>query len=269
VQFRQQALSKLQSPEALDLPVRFARPRGWLVLSVTLVVMAAAAFWAVTGSISSTVSAPGILTYGQGSYILQSPVAGQVVQVLAKQGDRLAAGAPLLKVRTQQGKTTVVHTVAAGRVTTLDAAIGAVVNAGSDVAAVERVSRAGDPLVAMLYAPAGEVASIPVGADVDLTVESVSKDRYGTLSGRVRAVGRSTESEQQITGFLGDSQLAREFSGNGRPVAVLVRLDPSARSASGYAWSSSDGPSYKLDSMTPVSGGVHLAAQRPIDWLLP
>lgn len=94
MQFRQQALAKLQSPEELDLPVRFARPQGWLVMSVTVVVMAAASVWAVTGSVASTVSAPAILTHGQGSYILQSPVAGQVTQVIAKEGTRLPANSP-------------------------------------------------------------------------------------------------------------------------------------------------------------------------------
>ena len=42
MQFRQQALSKLQSPEEIDLPVRFARPQGWLVLTVTVLVVVAA-----------------------------------------------------------------------------------------------------------------------------------------------------------------------------------------------------------------------------------
>jgi len=81
VQFRQQALAKLQSPEELDLPVRFARPQGWLVLSVTVVVMAAASVWAVTGSVASTVNAAAVLTHGEGSYILQSPAAGQITAV--------------------------------------------------------------------------------------------------------------------------------------------------------------------------------------------
>lgn len=89
MQFRQQALAKLQSPEDLDLPVRFARPQGWLVLSVTVIAMAAASVWALTGSVTSTVQAPAILTYGRGSYILQSPVAGQVTAVLAREGERL------------------------------------------------------------------------------------------------------------------------------------------------------------------------------------
>jgi multidrug efflux pump subunit AcrA (membrane-fusion protein) len=267
VQFRQKALSKLQSPEELELPVRFARPQGLLVLSVTIVVLAAASFWAVTGSVSSKLNASGILTHGQGSYILQSPVAGQVVQVLAKEGEQLAANAPLLKVRTQQGDS-VVRTLAAGRVTALVATIGTVVTTGANVAAVERVARADDQLVATLYVPAGSASSVPVGASVDLTVESVPKDRYGVLRGHVTSVGRTSQSAQQIAAFLGDSQLAEQF-GKSRPVAVLVRLDASATTTSGYRWSSSSGPPYGIDSMTLTSGAVHLAAQRPIDWLLP
>lgn len=90
MQFRQKALSKLQSPEELDLPVRFARPQGRLVLAVTVVVMAAAAFWAFTGSVSSKLSAPGILTHAEGSYLLQSPFAGQVTAVLAEEGQLLS-----------------------------------------------------------------------------------------------------------------------------------------------------------------------------------
>lgn len=94
MQFRQQALSKLQSAEDIDLPVRFARPQGCLVLAVTVVVMTAAAVWAVTGSVSSTLGAPGILTHAQGSYVLQSPVAGQITDVLAEEGERVSANSP-------------------------------------------------------------------------------------------------------------------------------------------------------------------------------
>jgi multidrug resistance efflux pump len=258
VQFRQKALAKLQSPEELDLPVRFARPQGWLVLSITIAVMAGAAFWAFTGSISSKLSAPGILTHGQGSYILQSPVAGQVTQVLAEQGEQLAADAPLLKLRTQAGTTAVVRTLAAGRVTTLVATIGTVVTTGADVAAVERVAQADDPIVAVLYLPATSAASVPVGASVDLTAASVAGSRYGSLRGHVTSVGPAAQTQAQIAAFLGDSQLAESFSQQGRPVPVLVRLDSGAAAAA-----------KAIGSMTPATGAVQLAAQRPIDWLLP
>jgi multidrug efflux pump subunit AcrA (membrane-fusion protein) len=268
VQFRQQALAKLQSPEELDLPVRFARPQGWLVMSVTVVVMAAASVWAVTGSVASTVSAPAILTHGQGSYILQSPVAGQVTQVIAKEGSLLPADSPVLKVRTSEGDT-VVRTVAAGRVTALAATIGQIISTGANVAAVEKVAHASDPLYATVYVPAENAASIPDDAAVDLTVSSVPTQEYGVLRGHVKSVDRSAQSAQQIAAFLGDSQLGQQFTKDGRPVAVLVRLDRSKGTKSGYKWSSSGGPPFALTSMTVASGSIRLADQRPVDWLLP
>ncbi|MFJ9242147.1 HlyD family efflux transporter periplasmic adaptor subunit [Streptomyces sp. NPDC101776] len=268
MQFRQQALAKLQSPEELDLPVRFARPQGWLVLCVTVVVVAAASVWAVTGSVASTVNASAVLTHGEGSYILQSPVAGQVTAVLAQEGERLPADSPVLKVRTSDG-VAVVRTVAAGRITALAATIGQIIQTGANVAAVEKVAHAGDPLYATVYVPAENAASVPANAAVDLTVSSVPTQTYGVLRGRVKAVDRSAQSAQQIAAFLGDSQLGEQFTKKGRPVAVLVKLDRSKGTRSGLKWSSQDGPPFALTSMTMASASIRLADQRPLDWLLP
>ncbi|MFI8192526.1 HlyD family efflux transporter periplasmic adaptor subunit [Streptomyces sp. NPDC085946] len=268
MQFRQQALAKLQSPEELDLPVRFARPQGWLALSVTVVAMAAASVWAVTGSVVSTVSAPAVLTHGQGSYVLQSPVAGQVTAVLAQQGQRLPAGSPVLKVRTGQGET-VVRSLDAGRISALAATVGQILRTGADVAAVERVAHARDPLYATVYVPAQNAAAIPAGAAVDLTVQSVPSQEYGVLRGRVKAVDRTAQSARQIGAFLGDAQLGEQFTEEGRAVAVTVRLDRSSATESGYRWSTADGPPYRLTSMTLATGSIRLADQRPVDWLLP
>ncbi|WP_210587227.1 HlyD family efflux transporter periplasmic adaptor subunit [Streptomyces sp. GESEQ-35] len=268
MQFRQQALAKLQSPEELDLPVRFARPQGWLVLSVTVVVMAAASVWAVTGSVASTVSAPAILTHGQGSYILQSPVAGQVTAILAEEGKQLPANSPVLKVRTSQGDT-VVRTIAAGRLTALAATIGQIISTGANVASVEKAARAKDPLYATVYVPAENAASIPANAAVDLTVQSVPTQEYGVLRGHVKSVDRSAQSAQQIAAFLGDSQLGEQFTKDGRPVAVLVSLDKRSSTKSGYKWSSADGPPFTLTSMTSAEGQIRLTDQRPVDWMLP
>ncbi len=268
MQFRQQALAKLQSPEELDLPVRFARPQGWLVLCVTVVVMAAASVWAVTGSVASTVSAPAVLTHGEGSYILQSPVAGQVTTVLAKEGERLPANSPVLKVRTSQGDS-IIRTVAAGRITALAATIGQIIQTGANVAAVEKITHASDPLYATVYVPADNAASVPANASVDLTVQSVPTQSYGVLRGHVKSVDHTAQSAQQIAEFLGDSQLGEQFTSKGRPVAVLVTLDTSSRTKSGYRWSSADGPPFTLTSMTLATGSIRMADQRPIDWLLP
>ncbi|GAA3029423.1 HlyD family efflux transporter periplasmic adaptor subunit [Streptomyces olivoverticillatus] len=270
MQFRQKALSKLQSPEELDLPVRFARPQGRLVLAVTVVVMAAAGFWAFTGSVSSKLSAPGILTHAEGSYRLQSPYAGQVTQVLAEEGQLLSPGAPpLLRIGTDRGDRTV-HAVAGGRVTTLVAKIGSVVTTGADVATVERVDNPDDPLVAMVYVPGGNGGSIPLGASVDLGVQSVPPSSAtaccAAASRRSAAHPRHRSSSPASSAT---AQLAAQFAKQGNPVAVLVELERSAVTKSGYQWSSAGGPPYAVDSTTPVTAAVHLAAQHPVDWLLP
>ncbi|WP_166020565.1 HlyD family efflux transporter periplasmic adaptor subunit [Streptomyces chilikensis] len=268
MQFRQQALDKLRSPEDLELPARLARPQGRLVLSVTLAVMAAASVWAVTGSVVTTVSAPAVLSHGQGGYVLQSPVTGQVTEVLAEEGDRLAARAPVLRVRAVEGDV-LVRTVEAGRVTALAVNVGAVLRTGADVAAVEKAADADAPLYATVYVPAGEAAEVREGDRVDLTVQTAPASRYGVLRGEVRSVERRPQSARRIDSFLGDSQLAGRLTEDGAPVAVTVALVRSSSTRSGYAWSTEDGPPFRLDSMTQATASVRVADQHPVDWLLP
>jgi biotin carboxyl carrier protein len=269
VQFRQKALAKQQSPEELDLPVHLARPQGRLALAVTAVAALAAGLWAVLGTVTSTLGAPGILTYAEGSYDLQSPVAGQVTGVLASPGDTVAAGAPLLTVQLADQKTQVVRAMASGRLTSVAVKIGAVVTTGEDLAMVERINSGSDPLYAVLYASAAGAASIPVGAPVDLTVQTVPSAQYGVLRGKVVGVGHSPQTTQQIADFLGDAALAGQFTAQGQPVAVVVQLQRSSGTRSGYAWSTAQGPPYQLGSMTPLSGSIRVSSQHPVDWLLP
>ncbi|MEU2339057.1 HlyD family efflux transporter periplasmic adaptor subunit [Streptomyces sp. NPDC013172] len=268
MQFRQQALAKLQSPESLDLSVHLARPQRWLVLSVTVCAMAVASVWAVAGSVVSSISAPAILTYGQGSYVLQTPVAGLVTAVLAKQGERLPANSPVMEVRRGQSES-LVRTIAAGRISLFAVGVGQIVRTGTDIAIVEKIAHASDPLYATVYVPAERAALIPANASVDLTVQSVPVEKYGLLRGHVKSVDHSVESEQQISAFLGDSQLGEQFTEAGRPVAVLVELTGSAATKSGFLWTAAGGPPFALTSMTMATGAIRLADRHPVDWLLP
>ncbi|MFC7471874.1 hypothetical protein ACFQVA_36710 [Actinomadura keratinilytica] len=98
----------------------------------------------------------------------------------------------------------------------------------------------------MLYAPADSGASLRPGAEVDLTVQSVPAQSYGVLRGTVKSVGRTARTRQQISADLGSTQLGEEFSRNGPPIAVEVRLHPTKSTRSGYTWSTSDGPPHPL-----------------------
>ena len=230
MQFRQQALSKLQSPEELDLPVRFARPQGWLVLCVTVVVMAAAVVWAVTGSVSSTVErtrhphpCPGQLRAaepGRGpghrrtrrSRARHWPPAHRCSRSVPPQGrpgrthHRRGPGRPRCRPPSARSSRQ-------ERTWRAWSAVGA----------------ADDPLVAMVYVPGENGAAVPVGAPrrPDRPFRAGPAVR-GAARQCAAAVAASPQTRQQISGFLGDSQLGEQFTRHGRPLAVLVRLDRSS-----------------------------------------
>ena len=159
--------------------------------------------------------------------------------------------------------------ISAGRISAVAATVGQIIQTGTNVAAVEKVAHADDPLYATVYVPAENAASIPAHAAVDLTVQSVPSQEYGVLRGRVKAVDRTAQSAQAIAAFLGDTQLGEQFTKKGRPVAVTVRLLQAPGTRSGYAWSTAGGPPFALASMTMATASVKLADQRPVDWLLP
>lgn len=268
MEFRQKALAKLQSPEELDIPVRFARPQGALVLAVTVLAIAAAVVWATTGTVTTHLSAPGVLSHAEGSYLLQSPYSGQITSVLVKSGQTVKADQPVAQIRVGDTERAV-RAVSAGQVTAISAQPGSVVTTGGDLATVQRIAAAGEPLIAMVYAPAAKASGISAGQSVDLTVQTVPTQQYGVLRGKVLAVGRAPQSKQQITDFLGDPAAAGQFTQGGQPLAVVVQLDRDRSTKSGYSWSRDPGPPYPVDTTTAVSASIRLSSQHPVDWLLP
>jgi biotin carboxyl carrier protein len=267
MQFRQKALAKMQTLEKLDEPLRLARPQSWLVLAVLAAVVVAGGGWAVTGSLPRKLGASGVLTHLQGSFTLQSPVAGQITSVFVAQGSTFPNATPLLSVQTPK-QVEIVRTISAGRATAVLAKVGQIVSAGTPLAVVERIDDASDRLVAVLYAPGVSPPMVPVGSAVDLTVQSVSAQQFGVLRGRVASVGQFPENRQQVAEFLGDDQLGERFTADGQPLKIVVDLRTAPDTPSGYAWSSTTGPPFRIDSRTMVTGAIHLAAVRPISWVI-
>ncbi len=210
VQFRQQALSKLQSPEELDLPVRFARPQGWLVLAVTVVVMAAASVWAVTGSVSSTVSAPAILTHGRGQLRPAEPRLRPGHRGPRRGGRPAARQRPgaegpygLRRVGRPHGRRGPAHHARRHDRRRSSAP-------GTNVATVEKVARADDPLYATVYVPA--------------------EQRRHDSRGRGRRPDRPVRAHPAVRGAARPCEVGR--TGPPRPSSRSARSSATASSAS-------------------------------------
>lgn len=265
MEFRKQALAKIQLPRSLDSPVQLARSRSLVALAVVSVLILTGVVWACTGSIDRVVSAPGLLTHAEGSIYLQSTYQGQITGVFADTGATFPVNAPLFTVQDGDRQYTIRSTTG-GRVISLLGKVGQVINRGTQLAVIERIQQENDPLTAMVYLPSGSAGVVRVGNEVDLSVDSAPASKFGVLRGTVQSIGQFPETEQQIANFLGDDQLAKRFSDGEQPIGVLVRLTP-GHTASGFAWSNHSGPPFPIDSRSSVSAAIHVQPIKPIDWV--
>jgi len=90
--FRAVALERLSSPEQLDLLLRVTRPRHWLALLAILLMLGAAGWWSITGSVRTTVSGEGLIVRTGGVLNIVAPGTGVVSSLQAKVGDRIRRG---------------------------------------------------------------------------------------------------------------------------------------------------------------------------------
>lgn len=266
MKFRPQALAKLQKPRAGDAPIQLAHPRSLLSLGVVTLLMVVGAFWAVYGSVPQQTGATGILTHSEGSIYLQSPYSGQITGVFISEGSVFPADTPLFTIQDGAGVQTV-RSFTGGRVISVFGTVGQEISQGTQLAVIETINQTNDPLIAMLYLPQASAGTVHVGSQVDLTVASAPADQFGVLRGTVQSISQFPQTAGQISTFLGDPQLAGQFSAQGQPFGVEVSL-ATANTTSGFDWSTGAGPPYQIDSRTLVSASIQLAPIKPIDWLV-
>jgi multidrug resistance efflux pump len=175
------------------------------------------------------------------------------------------AGASLFTIRTDT-RNHVVRAVAGGRAIAVAGKVGQIVVAADALATIERFDVSTDPLVASVYVAGNEIASLRPGARVTMSVQSAPAREFGLLEGTVAVLSRFPQSRDQVSGFLSDDRLGARFASDTQPWQVLVRLIP-ANTASGFSWTTDEGPPYQLDSRALVEAQFHLAPIRPIAWL--
>src|SRR5262245_14797675 len=107
VQYRRQALAKVQAGDELANPLRLTTARTWLAVVAVVLVVVAGGVWGAVGRLPRGVTAPGILTRPRGAHALYSAAAGQVAEVFVQPGQAVPNGAPVVSL-TGDAATTVV-----------------------------------------------------------------------------------------------------------------------------------------------------------------
>jgi multidrug efflux pump subunit AcrA (membrane-fusion protein) len=267
MKFRPAALRQLQSPEQLDQVVRLASVPAWLMTAVLAVIVAVAATWASVATVATTVGAPGVLIHANGVSTLDATVSGQVTRVWAAPGAFAASGAPLYAVQGANGRSRTVSVPWDAYVVSATVTVGQLVEPGTPVADLERVSGPGDPLEAAVFAPAAVAPAIRPGAAVTLAAAAAPSAVFGTLRGTVASVGGFPETSESLRAFLGQDASTATYLAAGSVIRVIIKLATVPGSPARLAWSKAS-PGFRLNAEASVQAGFVIARQHPVQWLI-
>jgi HlyD family secretion protein len=96
--FRKVSLARLASPEQLDQILRVTKPKDWVALGATALLLGVAVVWGYEGRIATKAAGQGVIIRSGGVLSVVSPAAGMLLSINVKVGDKIAANQVIAKV---------------------------------------------------------------------------------------------------------------------------------------------------------------------------
>lgn len=184
----------------------------------------------------------------------------------AKELETLRGEVAVLEVQAAtNGRILASHT---GRVVEIAVAAGDVVSPGSSLGTLE-IEQAEAPLGAVLYFGVPDAKRIRPGMRMQITPDTVERERFGGMLATVEAVSGFPATRNGAAAVVGSREIVDRLLGGGPQIEVVATLEPDRSAPSGYRWSSSSGPPLALTSGTTAVARVTVEGRAPITYLLP
>jgi len=159
-----------------------------------------------------------------------------------------------------------------GKVLELAAVPGQIIGNGSKIGTIQIGDRQDSQLVGVAYFPDSEGKKIESGMNVQITPSIVKRERYGGMLGEVTKVSSFPVTPEDMSAIIGNQNLAEDLVGSlggNAPIQVFTELKLDANNASGYQWSSSNGPLIEISSGTTADIRVQVGKVAPISYVIP
>jgi len=241
-------------------------PRGWIALVGCALLLVAALVWSLVGTVTDTVDAQGVLLRENGLESVPAPCDGVITNFVARTGVPLEQGAPLLVVAPSGGQPQTVQSPFPCQILNRIVRENDSVKKGTPLLLLENLKK---PLLARLYVPVNVGYSVETNMPVQVSPANVNSAEFGFLQGQVVSAAKFPITLQELADRLQNQDLAQQLAAGGPKLQILVELRPDPKSASGYQWTTSTGPSLQLYSDTPCQGRIIVATHRPIHLVFP
>jgi HlyD family secretion protein len=175
----------------------------------------------------------------------------------------------IAKLDTQIGNSSQIISPYSGRVLEVSQRPGEVVTAGGRLATIE-VENSSKDLAGISYFTVAEGKKIQPGMSIQLTPQTVKRERFGGILGKVTAVSDFPITSETVAHEIGNIDLANGLAKKRDGlIQVTAQLEPDPKTASGYQWSSSTGPAGKITPGTTTIVRVKVEERAPITFVLP
>jgi HlyD family secretion protein len=124
-------------------------------------------------------------------------------------------------------------------------------------------------LEAVIYVSAGEGKKVRPGMRVEVIPATYEKAEYGYMLATVKVVSDFPATHQSMMNVLENDALVQKLAKAGPPTTLYATLTQATNTASGFRWSSSEGPPHPIAAGTICSADVVVLEQRPISLVIP
>jgi len=146
--------------------------------------------------------------------------------------------------------------------------VGQVLSQGMKLGIIE-AEGASQSLSTLVYFPIKDGKQIQPGMTLQITPDTVKRERFGGILGRVKTVSAFPVTKDGILSAVGNAEVTQSLMFQGGQVAVLAELEADPTTMTGYKWSSSRGPELQLSPGTTASVRVTVSQWAPITFALP
>jgi len=153
-----------------------------------------------------------------------------------------------------------------GRVVEVKKNVGDRVRNGEVMAIVEPPSSTLEPIV---FVSSSSGKRIKPGMEAQISPSTVKREEYGFMKGTVRSVSEYPVTADAAMSYISNASLVQELLGSSSKLEMRAALIPDQKAPSGFQWSSSSGPPFKVDTGTRVTVSVVVDRKRPISYVLP
>ncbi|MDR0382645.1 MAG: biotin/lipoyl-binding protein [Spirochaetaceae bacterium] len=276
--------------ENIDRMMMVIGVKSWLALGAVLLVFAAALVWGFFGTMQIREEVSGVLIRNgsiinvyaayEGALLDFVPVHGMFVeedQVLARIEQPAlvseinalidsGASADLIKEkRIELFNKSRVITWEEGRVVDVYVHRGDYVSRGQKLVTISKEPEQNRALECLLYVPTDQMRHIKKGLPVSVYPASVNKRIYGNMIATVSIIGEYPVTWQYLYNRLSSENLADYFLNDSACYEVYLNLVSSEETATGYAWTTSLGPSMTFGDFTICTASIVIDELRPID----